>query len=66
MKTYTWEEIEKAINSHKNKIIKTINQQESLGVSDAVDITSKAIQIAKVEQASEALKNSIKNELLQI
>ena len=66
MKTYTWEEIEKAIDRHKNKIIETINNQETLGVNDAIDVTSKAIQISKVEQANEVLKNSIKNELLNL
>ena len=59
-KTYTWEEIENAIDSHKNKIIENINKQEGLGVSDAVDLTSRVIQIGKVDQANEALKNSIK------
>ena len=44
---YTWEEIEKAIDSHKDKIIETINKQDTLGVSDAVDLTSKAIQMEK-------------------
>ena len=60
MKTYSWEQIEKAIDSHKEKIIEQINKQESLGISEAVDLTSKLIQIGKIEQANNALKDSIK------
>lgn len=65
MKTYTLEQIEKAIDSHSEKIIEHINKSE-LGAGEAIDLTSKLIQISKIKEGAVSLKLSIRNELLKV
>ena len=53
----------KAIDNHADKIVEQIEKQETLNAGDAVDLTSKALQISKVRQGLENIKLSIKQYL---
>lgn len=66
MKTYTLDQIMSAIDTHANKVIEQIHNQDTLNAVSAVDITSQSLQVAKVQQGLDNIKKSVTNILEEL